>query len=72
MSGIAQTGTPSNSDHPDVWGSIYAFILVSMCAAEIPDLPGTKKTKFDPARYMAAAGVRRRVIHVKTNLVLFA
>ncbi len=43
-----------------------------MGAAEVPDLPGTKKTKLDPVRYMAAAGVTRRLIHVKTNHVFFA
>lgn len=35
----------------------HAFLIVTMGAAEVSDLPGTKKTKFDPVRYMAAAGM---------------
>jgi CRP/FNR family cyclic AMP-dependent transcriptional regulator len=39
---------------------------------EVFDMPGTKKTKFDPASYLAAAGVTSKVIHVKTNHVFFS
>mgnify|MGYP001439715836 CR=1 FL=1 len=35
-------------------------------------MPGTKKTKFDPASYMVAAGVTRKTIHVKANHVFFS
>lgn len=35
-------------------------------------MPGMKKIKFDPASYLAAAGVTRKAIHVKTNHVFFS
>jgi CRP/FNR family transcriptional regulator, cyclic AMP receptor protein len=34
-------------------------------------MPGTKKTKFDPASYLAAAGVTRKATHVKAKHVFF-
>jgi CRP-like cAMP-binding protein len=35
-------------------------------------LPGTRKTEFDPARYLAAAGVARKTIQVKAKHVFFS
>jgi CRP/FNR family cyclic AMP-dependent transcriptional regulator len=35
-------------------------------------MPNSKRTQFDPARFLAAAGVPRRVIHVKANHVFFS
>ena len=35
-------------------------------------MPGTKKIKIDPANYLTAAGVRRRLIHVKAKHVFFS
>jgi CRP-like cAMP-binding protein len=35
-------------------------------------MPGTKKIKFDPVTYLAAAGVIRKATHVKTNHVFFS
>jgi CRP/FNR family transcriptional regulator, cyclic AMP receptor protein len=35
-------------------------------------LPGTKRTQFDPASYMAAAGVARKTVHVKAKHVFFS
>jgi CRP-like cAMP-binding protein len=35
-------------------------------------LAGTRKTEFDPARYLAAAGVARKVISVKAKHVFFS
>ena len=35
-------------------------------------MPGIKKTKFDPASYLAAAGITRKSIQVKANHVFFS
>jgi CRP/FNR family cyclic AMP-dependent transcriptional regulator len=35
-------------------------------------LPGTKRTQFDPARYLAAAGVARKAIHVRAKYIFFS
>ncbi|CAN5654310.1 Crp/Fnr family transcriptional regulator [soil metagenome] len=35
-------------------------------------MPGTKRAKFDPARYLAAAGIARRVVRVKAKHHFFA
>jgi len=35
-------------------------------------MSGTKKTKFDPATYLAAAGVTRKTINVKANYIFFS
>jgi len=35
-------------------------------------LPGTRRTQFDPASYLAAAGVVRKTIHVKAKHVFFS
>jgi CRP/FNR family transcriptional regulator, cyclic AMP receptor protein len=50
---------------------VTATTLSRANAVEVFDMPGTKKTKFDPARYMVATGVTRKTIHVKANHVFF-
>lgn len=35
-------------------------------------MPGTRKTLFDPARFLSAAGVTHRMIHVKVGHVFFS
>lgn len=35
-------------------------------------MPGTRRTQFDPASYLAAAGVVRKTIHVKAKHVFFS
>jgi CRP/FNR family transcriptional regulator, cyclic AMP receptor protein len=35
-------------------------------------MPGTRKIKFDPASYLAAAGVTRKAVHVKTKHIFFS
>jgi CRP/FNR family cyclic AMP-dependent transcriptional regulator len=35
-------------------------------------LPGTKRTQFDPASYMAAAGIARKVVSVRAKHVFFS
>ena len=35
-------------------------------------MPGTKRIQFDPARFLAAAGVTHRMIHVKAGHIFFS